>query len=170
MTLIKYYQMTSGQTPSSQINKKTCPIKFRTWQYLGHAQKQFFFGITTYPLRTCPMCNSLYVDSWLHILLKCKQQHIHELTTKRHNKVVWEIRKLILSTKISRRYTLMNAITHNELPQENTIPTWLLPCTCGAQRCHCNVSLKHDILCIIGHSYNHPPPKPPAPALNMQFI
>ena len=52
----------------------------------------------------------------------------------------------------------MNAGTHNELSQINTIPTWLLPCTCGAQRCHCFAMLKPDILCVIGHPYNHPPP------------
>ena len=52
----------------------------------------------------------------------------------------------------------MNARTHNELPHENTVPPWLLPCTCGTQRCHCNARLNPYILYIIGHPYNHPPP------------
>ena len=77
--------------------------------------KHVFFGREAYPSKTCPICNSSYVDTWLHVLLKCKQQHIHALVTQRHNKIAWEIRKLILSTKISRHYTLMNAGTHNEL-------------------------------------------------------
>ena len=55
----------------------------------------------------------------------------------------------------------MNAGTHSELPQENMVPTWLLPCTCGAQRCHCSAKLKPDILCVIGH---------PAPELTIQII
>ena len=128
---------------------------------MGHARKQLYFGREAYPS---------YADTWLHILLKCKQQHIHALITKRHNKAVWEIRKLILSTKISRHHTLMNVGTHNELPQENTVPTWLLPWTHGAQRCHCNIMLKLDILCIIGHPYNHPPLEAPTPELTIHFI
>ena len=89
---------------------------------MGHARKQLFFGKEAYPSKTCPICNSSYADTLLHILVKCKQQHIHMLITKRHNKVVWEIRKLILSTKISRHYTLVNAEIH-ELPQENRVPS-----------------------------------------------
>ena len=66
----------------------------------------------------------------------------------------------------------MNACTYHELPQENTIPIWLLPCTCGTQRCHCNAMLKPDILCILGHPYNSPPPPPeaPTPKITIQFI
>ena len=64
----------------------------------------------------------------------------------------------------------MNAGTYNELPQDNTVPTWLLPCTCGNQRCHCNARLKPDILCILGHPYNHPPPEAPTPKITIQFI
>ena len=99
---------------------------------MGHARKQLFLGREAYPSKTCPIYNSTdVVDTWLHVLLKCKQQHIHALIIKRHNKVVWEVHKLIMSNKISRHYTLMNAETYNERPQENTLPTWLLPCTCG---------------------------------------
>ena len=125
---------------------------------MGHAWKQLFFGKDAYPSHTYPNCNSSEADTWLHVLLKCKQQHIHALITKRYNKAVWEIRNLLISNKI-----LMNTGTYNELPQENTIPTWLLPCTCGTQRCHCNTRLKPDILCILGHPYNHPPLEAPTP-------
>ena len=78
--------------------------------------------------------------------------------TNRHNKAVWQIRKLLVSNKVTRHYIFMNACTYHELPQENTIPIWLLPCTCSTQRCHCNAMLKPDILCILGHPYNSPPP------------
>ena len=64
----------------------------------------------------------------------------------------------------------MNLGTHNELPQESTMPPWLLPCACGAQRCHCSTKLKPDILCVIGHPYDHPPPVTLAPELTIQFI
>ena len=29
-----------------------------------------------------------HIRTWLHVLLKCKQQHIHALVTNRHNKAV----------------------------------------------------------------------------------
>ena len=44
----------------------------------------------------------------------------------------------------------MNIGTFNDNPQENTVPNWLLPCTCGTQRCHCNSQFRPDILCIKG--------------------
>ena len=34
-------------------------------------------------------------------------------------------------------------------PQENTIPTWLLPCTCDTQRCHCNAKGAGVLLFLI---------------------
>ena len=80
---------------------------------MGHARKQLFFSREANPSKTCPICNSLDADTWLHVLLKCRQQHIHALITKRHNKTVWEIRKLIMSNKISRHYTLMNVGMYN---------------------------------------------------------
>jgi hypothetical protein len=150
--------------------QKTCLIKFRTGQYMGHARKQLFFGRTAYPSHTCPICNSVEADTWLHVLLKCKQQHIHALITNRHNKAVWEIRKLLVSNKITRHYILMNAGTYNDHPPENTVPTWLLPCTCDTHRCHCNARLKPDILCVLGHPYNSPPPAGPTPTTTIQFI
>ena len=57
-----------------------------------------------------------------------------------------------------------------DYPQKNTVPTWLLRWTCDTQRCHCNARFKHDILCIIGHPYNHPPPEAPTPEITIQFI
>ena len=150
--------------------QKTCLVKFRTGQYMGHARKQLFFGRIAYPSNTCPICNSLEANTWLHVLLKCKQQHIHAQITNIHNKAVWEIRKLLISNKITRYYILMNAGTYNELPQENIVPPWLLPCTCGTQRCHYNARLKPDILCIIGHPYNSPPLGTPTPEITIQFL
>ena len=64
----------------------------------------------------------------------------------------------------------MNAGIYNDSPQENTVPTWLLPCTCNTPRCHCNARLKPDILCVIGHPYNSPPPVAPTPDIIIQYI
>ena len=37
-------------------------------------------------------------------------------------------------------------------------------------RCHCNARLKPDILCVIGHPYNSPPPEAPTPEITIQYI
>src|SRR6202048_1056016 len=88
--------------PSITDKQKSCLIKFRTGTYMGNARKQMFFGHQRYPSITCPICNSNDPDTWLHVLLKCNQHHIHLLRIKRHNKVVGEIRKLLISSEKSR--------------------------------------------------------------------
>ena len=64
----------------------------------------------------------------------------------------------------------MNAGIFNNKPQENTVPSWLLPCTCNTQKCHCNARLKPDILCVKGLPYEAPPPNHIDPNLTIQFI
>jgi hypothetical protein len=111
-------------------------------------------------------------DTGLHILLCCKEPHIHKLRINRHNKVVQEIRKLLISNAKSRCFILTNAGKIDGQPQENTVPNWLLPCSCinQTQRCHCNAKLKPDILCIRNHPYNAKPPQEPNQTLTVQFI
>jgi hypothetical protein len=66
----------------------------------------------------------------------------------------------------------MSAGKTNEQNQENTIPQWLLPCTCNNQteRCQCNAKLRPNILCIRNHPYNAEPPNQPSSTLIVQFI
>ena len=64
----------------------------------------------------------------------------------------------------------MNAGIFNNNPQENTVPPWLLPCTCETQQCHCNARLKPDILCVRGLPYNDPPPDHVKHEYTIQFI
>ena len=146
--------------PTIIDKQKSCLIKFRTGTYMGQARKQTFFGRQRFPTITCPICNSYKPDTWLHVLLTCRQQHIHSLHVKRHNKAVWEIKKLLISSEKSRCFTLMNVGTFNDNPQENTVPNWLLPCTCGTQRCQCNSRFRPDILCVKGLPYQNEPPPP----------
>ena len=141
-------------------SQKTCLLKLRHGQYMGNARKQLFFGRKTYPSITCSICNSIEPHTWLYILLNCRQSHIHALRTKRHNKALWALRKLIVSSKHSRCYILMNAGTFNDNPPENTVPPWLLPCTCGLQRCHCNARFKPNIICVKGLPYQANPQLP----------
>jgi hypothetical protein len=66
-------------------------------------------------------------------------------------------------------YIILNARTFNNNPQENTVPPWLLPCTCDNQRCYCNAQLKPDILCVIGHPYQRHPPLLSQDTINKKF-
>jgi hypothetical protein len=64
----------------------------------------------------------------------------------------------------------MNAGTFHNNPQENTVPSWLLPCTCNTQRCQCNAKFRPDILCVKGLPYQNCPPTNIDPNLTIQFI
>ena len=151
-------------------SQKTSLPKFRIKQYMGNAKKQLFIGIKSFPSITYPICNSFDGDTWLHVLLKCNHHHIHALRTKRHNKAVWELRKLILSTQKSRCYTLNECGDIYRNPQDNTTPTWILLCTCRQQRCHCNARFKPDLLCVRELPHQSTPPTLPADNLTIQFI
>ena len=144
--------------------------KFETWSIHGECHKQLFFGREVFSSITCPICNSPNPDTWLHVLLKCKQHHMHALRTKRHNKAIWELRKLIVTSKKSRCYALMNASTFNNDPLENIVPPWLLPYLCGQQRCHCNVIFIPDLLFVKGLPYQSPPPIEPNDNLTIKLI
>ena len=73
--------------PTITDKQKSRHIKFRTRSYMGQAKKQTFFGRQRFPAVTCPICNLYEHDTWLHVLLTCRQQHIlHSLHVKRHTK------------------------------------------------------------------------------------
>jgi hypothetical protein len=117
-----------------------------------------------------PLCRCNEPDTWLHVLLRCTHPIIHGLRTKRHNKAVWAICKLLVSTAKTQCFILMNAGTYNDSPPDNSIPEWLLPCTCQTPRCHCNSRLRPDILCLEGHPYGSTPPPGPSSNLTVQII
>jgi hypothetical protein len=146
-------------------------LKFRYGQYMGNTRKHLFWN-DLFPNVNCSLCRIIQPDTWLHILLCCTEPHIHKLRINRHNKAVQEIRKFLISNTESQCYTLMNAGKADGQAQENTIPHWLLPCTCNnqTQRCQCNAKLRPDILCIRNHPYNAEPPNQPNPTISIQFI
>ena len=64
----------------------------------------------------------------------------------------------------------MNTSTFNNNPLKNTVPLWLLSCSCNTQRCYCNARYKPDILYVTGFAYKSQPPNEPNPNLQIQFI
>ena len=118
--------------PTITDKQKSRIIKICTIIYMGQAKKQTFFGRQIFPTITCLICNSYNFDTWLHVLLTCRQQHIHSLHVKRHNKAIRKIIKLLISSEKSRCYISMNTCNFIDNPQEITIPNWRLLCICGA--------------------------------------
>ena len=156
--------------PTITDKQKSRLIKFCIGTYMGHARKQTFFGRQRFPTISCPICNSYKPDTWLHVLLTCRQQHTHALHVKRHNKAIWETRLLLIPSVKPRCFTLMNVGTFDDNSQENAVPNWLLPCTCETQRCHCNSRFKPDILCIKGLPCQNEPSTHIDQALTIQFV
>lgn len=81
-----------------------------------------------------------------------------------------KLRKLIKSSQKSKGYTLMNAGTFNDNPQEITVSPWLLACTCEQQRCQCNARFKPYILCVKELPHKNDPPSNPSDNMTIQFI
>jgi hypothetical protein len=159
---------TNPTVTDSQITQL---LKFRYGQYMGNARKHLFWS-ELFPNINCSLCRMTQPDTWLHILLCCTEPHIHKLRINRHNKAVHEIRKLLISNTKARCFILVNVGKSDGQTQENTVPNWLLPCSCNnqTQRCQCNARLRPDILCIRNHPYNAKPPQEPNHTLTIQFI
>jgi hypothetical protein len=124
-------------------------LKFRYGQYMGNARKHLFWS-ELHPNINCSVCRMTQPDTWLHILLCCTEPHIHKLRINKHNKAVHEVRKMLISNATSRCFIRVNAGKSDGQAHKNTVPNWLLPCSCNnqTQRCQCNTKLRPDILCI----------------------
>ena len=79
-----------------KYSRKTCLLKLRHGQYMGNGRKQLFLGRGTYRSITCSICNSVEPHTSTHVFLNCRESHIHDLRTERHNKAVWAVRELLV--------------------------------------------------------------------------
>jgi hypothetical protein len=138
---------------------------------MGNARKHLFWS-ELHPNINCSVCRMTQPDTWLHILLCCTEPHIHKLRINTHNKAVQEVRKMLISNATSHCFIRVNAGKSDGHAHENTVPNWLLPCSCNnqTQRCQCNAKLRLDILCIQNHPYNVEPPHGPNSTFTVQFI
>jgi hypothetical protein len=121
---------------------------------MGNTRKHLFWN-ELFPNINCSLCRMIEPDTWLHILLCCKEPNIHKLHINKHNKAVHKIQKLLISNTKSRCFTLVNAGKSDGQTKENIVPNWLLPCSRNnqIQRCQCNAKLRPDILCICNYPY-----------------
>ena len=155
--------------PAITYSQKTNLLKFRIGRYMGSASKQLIVGMRRFLSITCLICNSFDAETWHHVFLNVINTTYMPLESKDITKQYGKLGTLSLSSQKSRCYTLMNARTFNNNPQENTIPIWLLCCTCRHQKCHCNARFKPDLLCIRELPHQYMPPTNPIDNLTIQF-
>lgn len=100
----------------------------------------------------CPLCNpcpSCQNDTCLHLRSCCKNKHINNLLTNRHNEVAHALANIILTHPKTCYFTLKNAsITPNRIPN-NTIPSWLLLCTWYLPKYKCPSRLWPNTFCVL---------------------
>jgi hypothetical protein len=96
-------------------------LKFKYGQYMGNARKHLFWS-ELFSNINCFLCRIIQPDTWLHLLLCCTEPHIHKPRINRHNKVVQEILKFLISNTESRCYILMNVGKTDVQTQENIVP------------------------------------------------
>ena len=136
---------------------------------MGNHMKNIFRPLThKYP--NCSLCQKNERDTWPHLLSTCEHPYIKGLRIARHNKAVHFITQTLQANKHTRFFTLTNAGHTNNQPQEQTIPDWLLQCTCHQKPCQCQAKLRPDILCIIGAPNHTPLPIHPSTNHIVQFI
>jgi hypothetical protein len=85
-----------------------------------------------------------------HLLACCANKHMNNLRTTQHNKAIHALAKTLLAHPTTYCFTLINAGNIKDHKLDNTIPSWLLPCTCYLSRCKCLARLTPNILCILG--------------------
>jgi transposase-like protein len=128
----------------------TQTLKFRYAQYMGNHRKNLFWP-NLFPNPKCTLCPQQYHRKHGHTYsLHVQTPHRKGLCIARHNKGVHQIAHTLQSNKFTRYYTLINAGNQNFRPQDNTIPQWLLQCTCPTTTCTCLARLRPDILCLLG--------------------
>ena len=110
------------------------------------------------------------MDTWPCLLSTCSNPHIKGLRIARHNKAVDQISHTLQSNKYTRYYKVINADNQNFRPQDNTLPQWLLQCTCPSITCACLAILRIDILGVLGASRDTQPPITQTPTNVIRFI
>ena len=88
----------------------------------------------------------------------------------RHNNVVHLITQMLQTNKKTRFLTLTNVGTLDNKSLEQTIPKWLLKCTCPQSTCQCQAKLWPYILCILGALNQTQTPIAPSHTLTIQLI
>ena len=99
-------------------------------------------------LKFITMYHAYTLHIWPHLQSLCEKKIFNRLRIARHNVVVHELTNLLKSSIHTRHLTFANANTKSYTPHNNTIPLWILRCTCITPKCACLAKLRPNILCI----------------------
>jgi hypothetical protein len=113
-------------------------LNFKIKQYMGNARKSTFYS-TLYSNINCLLCDMQSIDTWPHLILAYVDPNIYKLKLKKHNNAIWELHKFFASIKTSKCYRYVHVGRKNNIPQDNTVPSWLFPCTCSIKPCHSSI-------------------------------
>ena len=128
------------------------------------------FWPNTHQNPNCTLCHKNDRDTWPHLLSLCEHPYLKGLRISKHDKAVDLIAQTLQANKNTRFFTLSNAGKTNNKPPDQTIPYWLLKCTCLHTPCQCHARLKPNILCIIGIPNQTQTPMAPTPTAIVQLI
>ena len=136
---------------------------------MGNHRENIFWPLK-FPNPNCTLCHKNDRDTWPHLLSMCEHPYLKGLSIARHNKAVHLITQTLQANKHTKYYTLTNAGTSNNNRQEQTVPEWLIECTCTQTKCQCHAKHRPNILCYFGASNHTSTPLLPSNAHTIQFM
>jgi hypothetical protein len=115
-------------------------------RYLGNSYKKYLLKQDISPL--CNLCTTCQNDNCLHLLSCCN------LRTNRHNKVVHSFINILGANPVTQWFELLNVGKFDDCTPDNTIPSWLVPCTFFLPHSQCLTKLPLDIFfCPMGTTH-----------------
>ena len=150
----------------------TQTLKFRYAQYMGNHKINIFWPLT-HPNPNCHTMPSQWKRHMAPSLINmwwCEHPYLKGLRIARHTKAVHLITQTLQAHKTPGFFTLTNAGHQYNTSPEQTIPEWLLNCTCIHRTCQCQAKLRPDITCIIGTPSQTQAPITPSPKVTVQLI
>ena len=136
---------------------------------MGNHRRDIFWPLT-HQNPNCTLCHKNDRDTWPHLLSTCENPYPKGLRIARHNKAVHLIIRTLQANKNTKFFTLVNAGKINNKTPDQTIPDWILKCTCPQTQCTCQAKLRPYILCIIGAPNQTQTPMTPSPRHTIQLI
>ena len=156
----------NNNIPDTQV---TQTLKFGYAQYMGNHRKNIFWPLK-YQNPNCTLCRTNDRATWPHLLSTCEHPYLKGLRIARHNKAVHLTTQTVQANENAGFFTLTNAGKLINQPPDQTVPEWLLKCTCTQEPCQCQAKLSPDIMCIIGAPNQTRTPILPSPNYTIQFI
>ena len=113
------------------------------------------------------LCPLRVTDTRSHLPSKCINHHVHGIHISRHNKPIYEMVCIFLSSNLTICFMVINASTRNNIPSDNTLSSWLPPYEWYYPRCTYSATLRPHILCILRTTKKTTPPFTSAPSLQI---